>query len=237
MAAAEAEAPRTRSGLRRGPFAGPPVALAAGETASHATGEAMRRRASAHGDLGGPVAATDLGDCCGRPTRAAPLPAPAAGCAAPTRAPEREYAARLRLVVREVAGLRPGLYELDPRTRALLPVAAAPTTAELASASMWFGPADGSAEGAIDVSTLPALIGLYVELGALRSRYGLRALRFAYLEAGHLAQNLALTAAATGLSLGMVGAFYDDIAHELFMLDGIDDVLAYLLPVGCPVPR
>ena len=33
---------------------------------------------------------------------------------------------------------------------------------------------------------------------------------------------------------GMVGGFYDDIAHELLLLDGVDEVLAYLLPVGRP---
>lgn len=237
----EWQRPRTVPGNgkspRRGSPTGPPVAPAAGEAPRMPLAEVLDRRTSGHGDLGGPVAAKDLGgllwpayaarpgqDAQGRASR----PYPSAGA---------RYAARLRLVVREVAGLRAGLYELDPQARTLLPIAAAPTAVELASASMWFGQGGASAPPGIDVSTLPALAGLYVELGALRSRYGLRALRFAYLEAGHLAQNLALTAAATGLSLGMVGAFYDDIAHELFMLDGIDDVLAYLLPIGRAAPR
>lgn len=234
----EVQRPRPAPGgpkrLRHRPSAGAPAALPAAEPHTMPLDEAMTLRRSGHGDLGGAVHAAELGALLwpayagraepggdGRTSR----PYPSAGA---------RYAARLRLVVREVAGLAPGMYEADPGTRTLLPVAAAPTAAELASASMWFGTGPASVPPVVDVSTLPALVGLYVELGPLRARYGLRALRFAYLEAGHLAQNLALTAAATGLSLGMVGGFYDDIAHELFMLDGIDDVLAYLLPVGRP---
>ncbi|MGW2520673.1 thiopeptide-type bacteriocin biosynthesis protein [Streptomyces sp. NPDC001617] len=218
------------------PFIGPSLALTAGEPQTMPLGEAMTRRRSGRGDLRGPTSAEDLGtllwsahigraepDARGQSRR----PYPSAG---------GQYVARLRLIVRDVAGMRPGMYELEPTTRTLLPIAAAPTTDELVTASMWFRH-ENSSDQHVDVSTLPALVGLYVELGALRASYGLRALRFAYLEAGHLAQNLALTAAATGLSLGVVGGFYDDVAHELFMLDGIDDVLAYLLPVGRPVSR
>ena len=231
------KAPRDAKGPRRGPSAGSPSALAAGGPPSMPLGEAMARRRSGHGDLGGSVAAEALGTVLWSAYAGAAAPGAGGRVGRPYPSAGAEYVARLRLVVRDVAGLSPGLYELEPESRTLLPVAAAPTTGELEAASMWFGPEGGSVPGSVDVSTLPALVGLYLELGTLRARYGLRAMRFAYLEAGHLAQNLALTAAATGLSLGMVGAFYDDTAHELFLLDGIDDVLAYLLPVGrLPAP-
>jgi nitroreductase len=48
----------------------------------------------------------------------------------------------------------------------------------------------------------------------------------------HLAQNLGLVAAATGLSLGMIGGFYDDVAHDVLGLDGVDESLVYLLPLA-----
>lgn len=222
----------------RNPFAGAPLTLPTGQPPSMPLGEAMTRRRCARGDLGGPTNAEDLGTLlwsayaghaghsgadAGADARGyLPRPYPSAGA---------QYVARLRLIVRDVQGLSPGMYELEPESRTLLPIGAAPTADELATASMWFGLED-AADPYVDVSALPALVGLHVELGALRARYGLRALRFAFLEAGHLAQNLALTTAAAGLSLGVVGGFYDDVAHELFRLDGIDDVLAYLLPVG-----
>ncbi|MDH6574910.1 thiopeptide-type bacteriocin biosynthesis protein [Kitasatospora sp. MAP5-34] len=224
-------APRAPQQPPRSPFAGPPVALPAGAPPSMPLAEAMTRRSSARGELGPDLRAEELGtllwsahagqaeaDAHGR----VPRPYPSAGAS---------YAARLRLIVREVEGLSPGTYELDPVSRTMLPIGAAPTTDELAAAYVGFG-RQALPGQYLDVSAVPALVGLYVDLGALRERYGLRALRFAFLEAGHLAQNLALTAAATRLSLVTVGGFYDDVAHELFMLDGVDEVLAYLLPVS-----
>jgi hypothetical protein len=39
-----------------------------------------------------------------------------------------------------------------------------------------------------------------------------------------------------GLSLGMIGGCYDDVANEILGLDGIDEFLVYLLPVPQPSP-
>jgi hypothetical protein len=36
------------------------------------------------------------------------------------------------------------------------------------------------------------------------------------------------------LRMGVVGGFYDDVAHDVFGLDGVGEVLVYLLPVGGP---
>lgn len=93
---------------------------------------------------------------------------------------------------------------------------------------MWFG------KGATELTGTPAILALYVRIGALRATYGVRALRFAFAEAGHLAQNLGLVAAALGMHLGLIGGFYDDLAHDLLGLDGVNDCLVYLLPVCGP---
>ncbi|HEX6969545.1 MAG TPA: thiopeptide-type bacteriocin biosynthesis protein [Micromonosporaceae bacterium] len=233
----EWQQPRKAPRAARTPYrlsARPPVALPSAPPIGGSLAEALTGRASGRGDLGGSVNAADLAallwsgyagaavpDSDGPPRR----PYPSAGAS---------YVTRLRLVVWSVDGLAPGQYEVDETNRTLLPLGAAPSPDEMVAASMWFsmrGSADAGYER-IDVSTLPALLGLYVDLGTLRKTYGLRALRFGLLEAGHLAQNLALCAAATDLALGMVGGFYDDVAHELLLLDGVDEVLAYLLPVG-----
>lgn len=142
-----------------------------------------------------------------------------------------QYSARLRLAVRDVAGLKPGLYEANLSTRRLIPISQPPPDSDLRATSMWF---DGTAPawGRIEVAELPVLLALYMDLGGIRGRYGLRALRFALLEAGHLAQNLALIAASLELQLCTLGGFYDDIAHDVFMLDGIERSLAYLIPIG-----
>jgi SagB-type dehydrogenase family enzyme len=217
---------------RYNPYARPAVPLPAEPLPQVSLGQALAGRACARGDLGGPVRASELGTLlwssyatisdprlrAGRPHR----PYPSAGA---------QYVARLRLIVRAVSGLDPGLYEVDQAGRRLMPLSPAPDDGELAASSMWFGPQSPEV-GRVDLAVLPAMLGLYVELTALRARYGLRALRFALAEAGHLAQNLTLVAAAAGLSAGVIGGFYDDVAHEVFMLDGVDDVLVYLMPVG-----
>lgn len=140
------------------------------------------------------------------------------------------YAAVLRLLVYDVSGVAPGTYQVDAANRQLWRLGDVPSRADLAASSMWF--AELPSQRRIDVTDLPAMLGLYLEHGRMREVYGLRALRFALLEAGHLAQNLALVAAATDIGISTIGGFYDDLAHELFGLDGVDEVMAYLIPIG-----
>ncbi|EFL13796.1 predicted protein [Streptomyces sp. C] len=84
----------------------------------------------------------------------------------------------------------------------------------------------------IGVDEAPAVLAVYADLGLLRRRYGLRALRLALLEAGHLTQTLLLTGAALGLAGTPLGGFHDDLAHELLGLDDLEQPLQYLLPLG-----
>lgn len=138
------------------------------------------------------------------------------------------HSARLRVVAWQVAGLAPGVYEVDEVRRTLVRVSAAPPVEDVRASSMYFG--DGETQ--VDLATTPAILALYTRVGALRQVYGLRTLRLAFTEAGHLAQNLALVAASSGLSLGMIGGFYDDMAHDVLCLDGVDDALVYLMPLA-----
>jgi SagB-type dehydrogenase family enzyme len=64
-------------------------------------------------------------------------------------------------------------------------------------------------------------------------RYGERAERYVYLEAGHAAQNLLLQATALGLGAVPVGAFRDAEVADLLSLPG-DHVPVYLIAVGRP---
>ncbi len=225
---------------RYNPYAAPFVALPSGPEPRMPLAEALAARACARGDLGGRVTAGQLGTLLWSAfstlpdTQVAPSALHPTGVVSgrrPYPSAGAQYPARLRVAVRAVDGLASGLYEADYASRTLRPLGPVPDDAELTSTSMWFGQ-EGPDAGRVEVATLPVLIGLYLDLGAQRARYGLRALRVALLEAGHLAQNLALTAAATDLSLGILGGFYDDVANETFMLDGIDDFLVYLLPLG-----
>ena len=228
----DAAAPASGAQPAAGPAAawwrGEPVALPDSGGYLGTLADALRRRRSGRGRLAGPVTATELGTLLRHAAgpvstgSTARMPYPSAG---------RQYVARLRLVARQVVGIAPGTYEVDPAGAALLPIGPTPSTVDLEDTSMWFG-ASVAEVGGVDAGTVPAVLGIYVQTAGLRARYGLRALRFALLEAGHLAQNLALVAAATGLELGLIGGFYDDLANDVFGLDGIDRFIVYLLPIG-----
>lgn len=69
-----------------------------------------------------------------------------------------------------------------------------------------------------------------------RFKYGQRALRFALLEAGHMAQNLLLATTSTGHAARPIGGFFDDEVNALLHLDGIHDVPLYLVVSGRPAP-
>jgi SagB-type dehydrogenase family enzyme len=65
-------------------------------------------------------------------------------------------------------------------------------------------------------------------------KYRQRAYRYVYLDAGHIAQNLALSAASLGLVSCQVGAFYDDEVNEIVGVDGVEESAIYLSVVGYP---
>jgi len=73
--------------------------------------------------------------------------------------------------------------------------------------------------------------------GRSAQKYGDRALRYAYLDAGHLAENLHLAATALGLGACMVGAFLDDEMNALVGVDGDEESVIYAACVGKPRGR
>ena len=65
-------------------------------------------------------------------------------------------------------------------------------------------------------------------------KYDQRAYRYIYLDAGHIAENLAL--ACTSLNLGscQIGAFYDDEINEIIGVNGFEESTIYMSTVGNP---
>jgi len=65
-------------------------------------------------------------------------------------------------------------------------------------------------------------------------KYGERAVRYAHMEAGHVAQNICLQAVALNLASVAIGAFHDRQVHRLLQL-APDETPLYLIPVGRPL--
>jgi SagB-type dehydrogenase family enzyme len=63
-------------------------------------------------------------------------------------------------------------------------------------------------------------------------KYAQRAYRYVYLEAGHVAQNLALAATGVGLGSCQIGAFFDDEVNQMLGVDGAEESVVYLSVVG-----
>ena len=65
-------------------------------------------------------------------------------------------------------------------------------------------------------------------------KYDDRAYRYVYLDAGHIAQNLALAATAIGLGTCQIGAFFDDEVNSIIGVDGTSESVIYMSVVGYP---
>lgn len=65
-------------------------------------------------------------------------------------------------------------------------------------------------------------------------KYGDRSSRYIALDIGHACQNLCLAAVGLGLGSCAVGAFLDGEIDSIMNLDGTDESIFYLLPVGKP---
>lgn len=63
-------------------------------------------------------------------------------------------------------------------------------------------------------------------------KYGERSYRFMMLEAGHVGQNICLSAGATGLGCVMLGGFFDDEVNNLLGIDGVNEMTLYGAAIG-----
>ncbi len=78
------------------------------------------------------------------------------------------------------------------------------------------------------------LIVLVAEAKICEMKYGVRAYRYLYLEAGHICQNIYLAAEGLGLGCCAIGAFFDREVSDLLELDIEDEKVLYIATVGVP---
>jgi len=63
-------------------------------------------------------------------------------------------------------------------------------------------------------------------------KYRNRCIRYIFMDAGHIAQNLQLVATALNLGCCPIGAFYDQEVNEVLGVDGEEETTIYLAAVG-----
>lgn len=132
------------------------------------------------------------------------------------------YPLELFVAVRSVSRLAPGVYRYDARTHALERHDARNGWPALEAAC----PLEGLLEGGA-----AALLVLAV-FGRTRCKYGQRGYRFALLEAGHVAQNAVLAAAALDVPALPLGGFYDAQVDAIVDADGVDESVVYAVVLG-----
>ncbi|MBF0235941.1 MAG: SagB/ThcOx family dehydrogenase [Desulfamplus sp.] len=132
------------------------------------------------------------------------------------------YPLETYLALERVADLAAGLFHFNVKTFQLERLTDKPAEKLVAHASL-----DQTFIGKAAVTFIWSAI-----LRRNMAKYGHRGMRYICLDAGHICQNLLLAAAALGRNACPVAAFYDDELNDLLELDGQEESVMYLAPVG-----
>lgn len=114
-----------------------------------------------------------------------------------------------------------GLYHYIPEGHKLENLLDKDLRDDLADAALGQG---AVAKGALDI----VICAVYERV---TSKYGQRGTRYAHIEAGHVAQNIHLQAAALSLGSVPIGAFNDDAVKKCLLLTATCEPL-YIIPIG-----
>ncbi len=131
------------------------------------------------------------------------------------------YPLKLFVVVGDVNGISPGIYQYNPEEHSLLKTANGDLRKSLQ-------------EAALDQSCIGDAAVIFVFTAIYRRttwKYGDRGVRYVHMEVGHAGQNLFLQAESLRLGTVVVGAFNDDEVREVLNLDSDIQPLS-LMPVG-----
>jgi SagB-type dehydrogenase family enzyme len=132
------------------------------------------------------------------------------------------YPVETYVAAHRVAGVAPGIWHLQVADFSLELLAAGDFRRPLVQAGL-------------SQSFLGTAGAVFIWTGVLNRamwKYRERAIRYLFLDAGHICQNLMLAATALGLGVCPVGAFFDDEVERLVQVDGQEEVALYLAAVG-----
>ena len=134
------------------------------------------------------------------------------------------YPVETYLVIHDVEGLDAGVYHYDVRRHQLDQLRVGDFQIAVARAALDQRMAARSNVVFVWTAVFPRS----------KWKYKQRAYRYVYLDAGHIAQNLALAAVALDLGSCQIAALYDQEANELLGVDGVEESTIYMTVVGKP---
>jgi SagB-type dehydrogenase family enzyme len=124
----------------------------------------------------------------------------------------------LYVAAREVSGLQPGLYHYDPVDHELDVLGPADVASCFVQSEL--------------VCTASAVVLLSAVFFRSTFKYGDRGYRFVLLEAGHVAQNIILTATGLGGAAVPIGGYFDREVDDVLGVNGIDESVVYAVLLG-----
>lgn len=127
-------------------------------------------------------------------------------------------------IVLDVAGVEPGIYHFDSVRHDLARLHAGQFRTWLRERILH----------QVEFANAAVALVLTSALGRLRAKYGERCLRFGFLDAGHVSENIYLAGAGLGLAVCATAGFVDAELDAALGLDGLDVAPVLVLLAGLP---
>ncbi|MDH4101100.1 MAG: SagB/ThcOx family dehydrogenase [Nitrospirota bacterium] len=132
------------------------------------------------------------------------------------------YPIETYLLVNRVDGLAAGLYHYNIPQHSLVLLSSGELGGEMSSAAL--------EQKMVERSAVTFIWTAMVE--RCTWKYGERAFRYIYMDAGHIAENLNLAAVSLDLGSCTIGAFFDDEVNRILGIDGVEETVVYMATVG-----
>lgn len=134
------------------------------------------------------------------------------------------YPIETYLVIHNVTGIPPGVYHYNIQSHLLEEIEKGNYKTKITHAALH----------QLMCSTAAVVFIWTAIFNRSKCKYSQRAYRYIYLDAGHIAQNLALSASSMDLGSCQIAAFYDDEVNAIVDVDGVSESTIYLSVVGVP---
>ena len=134
------------------------------------------------------------------------------------------YPIEIYLIVQNATGLEKGIYHYNVREHALEFIKKGDFKNEIFKAGLFQ-----------EMFLSAPLTLIYTAIFKRTThKYDDRGYRYIYIEAGHIAQNVALQCVSLGLASCVIGAFFDDMVNKLIGVDGKEEASIYIQTIGKP---